>query len=316
VEVLQSVDREQIASLRERDEFFWLDLCAATPEELEAMGEALGIHPIALEDTREFGQRPKLDAYGDHVLLVYYTVRDAQNRAERLFEPVEIHLYISGGFVATVHREGCAELDALHDGLVPEDTSAEDYLVYRLLDALTDAFYPVLETLEGRIDALEGEVLTRPSQEQLGQTYRLKQEVHELQRRVTPQRDRFQTGSEVILGLPGLSRGSREYLRDVGDHLTQISGELLRQQDDLNALTSTYFNANANRLNAMATRLTVLATLFFVWTLVTGFFGQNFGWLVDHIKSQQTFLLWGVGGLVVPTIVLGGLFWVKRHDWF
>lgn len=273
MQVLQTVERDQIAAMRERDEFFWLDLCAPSVEELDTMGEALGIHPVALEDTREFGQRPKLDAYGDHVLLVFYTVRKAQNRAERLFEPVEIHLYISGGFVISVHREACAELISLHDTLVPEDTEAEDYLVYRLLDALTDAFYPALETLEGRIDSLEGEVLARPSQEQLGQTYRLKQEVHELLRRIIPQRDRFQTGSEAILGLPGLSRGSREYLRDVGDHLAQIAGELDRQQDDLNALTSTYFNANSNRLNAMATRLTVVATLFFVWTLVTSFFG-------------------------------------------
>ena len=139
MEVLEDVERDRIASLRERDEFFWLDLCAASYEQLEAMAESLGIHPVAVEDTREFGQRPKLDAYGDHVLLVYYTVRRAETRAERLFEPVEIHIYISGGFVVTVHREACRELDDLHHGLVPEDTQAEDYLVYRLLDALTDA---------------------------------------------------------------------------------------------------------------------------------------------------------------------------------
>ena len=65
-----------------------------------------------------------------------------------------------------------------------------------------------------------------------------------------PQRDRFLAGSETILNLPGLARGTKEYLRDVGDHLAQIAGELHRQQEDLTALTATYFNANANRLNA------------------------------------------------------------------
>ena len=159
-------------------------------------------------------------------------------------------------------------------------------------------------------------MLARPEQEQLSQIYRLKQEVHELARRITPQRDRFHSGSEIILGLPGLSRGSREYFRDIGDHLAQIAGELSRQQDDLNALTSTYFNANANRLNGMATRLTVVATAFFVWTLVTSFFGQNFGWLVDNITTREDFLLFGIGGLVVPTVLLGLVFWVKREDWF
>ncbi|MDP9294695.1 MAG: magnesium transporter CorA, partial [Actinomycetota bacterium] len=247
---------------------------------------------------------------------VYYSVRDPFTEAEGLFEPVEVHLYISGSFVATVRRDACVELDDLHELLVPEDTAAEDYLVYRILDALTDAFYPALERLEVRIDALEAQVLDRPGREHLVQIHRLKQEVHELLRRVTPQRDRFLTGSEIILSLPGLTRGSREYLRDVADHLAQISGELSRQHEDLMGLTSTYFNSNQNRLNAIATRFTVVATLFFAWTLVTGFFGQNFGWLTDNVKSRGDFMLFGVGGLVAPTILLGIVFYIKREDWF
>ncbi|HYM56387.1 MAG TPA: magnesium transporter CorA family protein [Solirubrobacteraceae bacterium] len=316
MDVLQEVETGRIAALRERDEFFWLDLERPSDSDLDAMAGVLSIHPLALEDTREFGQRPKLDAYEDHVLLVYYTVRDPLTEAEGLVEPVEIHLYISGGFVVTVRREECSELDHLHEMLVPEDTAAEDYLVYRILDALTDAFYPALERLEVRIDALEGEVLARPDREHLAQIHRLKQEVHELLRRVAPQRDRFHTGSEIIVSLPGLTRGSREYLRDVADHLAQIAGELSRQHEDLMGLTSTYFNSNQNRLNAIATRFTVVATLFFTWTLVTGFFGQNFVWLVDSIKSRGDFLLFGVGGLVAPTILLGIVFYIKREDWF
>ena len=316
MDVLLEVETERIAALLSRDEFFWLDLERPSAAELDAMGGVLNIHPLALEDTREFGQRPKLDAYQDHVLLVYYTVREALSEAEGLFEPVEIHLYISGGFVVTVRRDACSELDDLHELLVPQDTGAEDYLVYRILDALTDAFYPVLEKLEERIDGLESDVLARPDRDQLAQIHRLKQEVNELLRRVTPQRDRFHAGSEIILSLPGLTRGSREYLRDVGDHLAQIAGELTRQHEDLMGLTSTYFNSHQNRLNAIATRFTVAATLFFTWTFVTGFFGQNFGWLVDGVKSRGDFLLFGIGGLVGPTILLGVVFYIKREDWF
>ena len=69
MEVLETVDRERLAELRERDEFFWLDLTEPTAEDLKAVGEVLGLHPVALEDTIEFGQRPKLDLYGDHVLV-------------------------------------------------------------------------------------------------------------------------------------------------------------------------------------------------------------------------------------------------------
>jgi magnesium transporter len=317
MEVLETVDREKLAALRERDEFFWLDLTSPSPDEVKAMGEALSLHPIAVEDTIEFGQRPKLDAYGEHMLFVYYTVRRGRGDGEELFEPVEVHIYISGSFIVTVRRAQCTELDALHEELDTADSSAEDYIVYRVFDVLTDAFYPIIDLLEERIDALESQILLqRPSREQLAETYRLKQRVHELSRRVVPQRDRFMSGSDVILNIPGLARGAREYLRDVGDHLTQIASELHRQQEDLTALTATYFNANANRLNAVATRLTIGGTFFLVWTLVTGFFGQNFGWLVRNIDTRHDFLVYGVGALVIPTVIIGSLFWVNRKDWF
>jgi magnesium transporter len=317
MDVLETVDRDRLAELRQRDEFFWLDLTGPTAEDMKSVGDILGLHPVALEDTIEFGQRPKLDVYGDHVLFVFYTVRRAPETRDAPVEPVEIHIYISGSYVVTVRRSTCTELDELHEELDTADPKAEHYIVYRIFDVLTDAFYPMIEMLEERVDEVEAQVLLRrPSQEQLGEIYRLKQTVQELHRRVVPQRDQFLAGTDTILNLPGLSRGTREYLRDVGDHLAQIAGELHRQQEDLQALTATYFNANANRLNSVATRLTIGGTFFLAWTLVTGFFGQNFGWLVQNINTKHDFLIYGVGALVVPTLIIGTVFWVKRKDWF
>ena len=317
MEILTSVDREKIAALRREDHFFWLDLMDPTPQDLDMLGEMLGLHPLALEDTREWNQRPKLDRYEHHVLLVFYSARNCKSQeAQRDFAPLEVHIYISGGFIITARHEPCSELDALHDELMPEKTDIEEYLVYRILDGLTDAFYPVIDAIEKRVDTIEREVLDRPRQRHLEVIYRLKQEVHDLYRRVSPQRDLFQTtGADVIGSLPGLSRGSREYLRDVADHIAQVVGELTRQNEDLVALTATYFNANANRLNRTASRLSVAGTFFIAWTLVTGFFGQNFGWLVDHINGEGRFLAYGIGGLVIPSIALGAYFWRRREDW-
>jgi magnesium transporter len=265
VQVLTTLDEPRLRDLRARDEFFWIDLQSPSDDELDRLGTLLELHPVALEDTREFSQRPKLDVYDTHVL---------------------------------------------------EGTGEEEFIVYRILDALTDAYYPVIAALEEQIDQLEADVLGRARREHLGRIYRLKQDVHNMQRIVTGQREQFLRGQESILGLAGLSKGSRAYLRDVGDHLVQVAGELQRQTEDLQSLTSTYFNANSDRLNAVATRVTIAGTLFVVWTLVTGFFGQNFGWLVDHIKSLHAFLIFGVGGFVVPTVILLTLFWTKRDEWF
>jgi magnesium transporter len=309
VHVLTSVDEQLIARLRAEDHFFWIDLSMPSREEIEQLGHALGLHPVALEDTIEFGQRPKVDPYDGQLLLVFYTARVPA-------EPLEVHLYISGGFIATIRHDTCDALDSLHTELSEAPTHDEEALVYRILDELTDAFFPVIDALEQTIDQLEAEVLVRPRKEHLERSYRLKQDVRNLHRVAVAQRDQFNSAHDSILELPGFAAGSNPYLRDVGDHLTQISGEFLRQTEDLISLTQTYFNANADRLNAVASRLTVGGTIFVLWTVVTGFFGQNFGWLVDNIDSLEKFLFLGVGALVIPTVILLTLFWVKRRDWF
>ena len=313
--VLTDVDEERIRGERERDEFFWLDLLSPSDEELERIGKLLGLHPVAIEDTREFGQRPKMDIYDQMLLLVFYSAR-ATDDPDWPAEPIEIHVYLSGSFVITVRREPCLVLDQLHNELKDESTKEEEILVYRILDGLTDAYYPVIDAVEREIDGVEAVVLSRPRRAHLSRIYRLKQCVHALLRLVSAQKEQHHDAVTEILGLAGFSHASRAYLRDVGDHLSQVAGELQRQTDDLMSLTGTYFNANSDRLNAVATRLTIGTTLFVAWTLVTGFFGQNFGWLVDHIRSGHAFLVFGVGGLVVPTVILLALFYLKREDWF
>ena len=308
MDVLTAVDTDRIAADRQSDHPFWLDLVDPSDNEVQRLGEMLGFHPVAVEDTREFGQRPKVDVYPDHVLLVFYTARLAHDAA---ITPIEVHVYVTKGAIVTVRRDDCQLLDDLR----VRAHEIHEHPAYEILDTLTDAFYPVIEELERRVDTLEGEVLARTRREQLTTIYRLRQEVRELGRITAIQRDQFQTRSDDLMRLIRFGDAG-EYLNDIGDHLAQVAGELFRQNEDLAALTSTYFNANSDRLNAVATRITILGTLWVLWTLVTGFFGQNFGWLVDHVNTETDFFLFGLGSLVIPTVILLTLFWFKRHDWF
>lgn len=311
---MTAVDRERIDAVRAADGFFWLDLRDPSAADLETLGEMLGLHPLALEDTREWNQRPKVEPYGDNVFLVFYTAAAAAGGSPD--RSMEVHIYIGGHFVVTARRGSCAEVDLLRGRMeASEDAESEDFLVYLLLDGLTDAYYPLIERTEERIDALEAEVLQRPQGVHLERIYRLKQEIHGFDRRVEAQRDYFPAAVDAIMEIPGLSRGTRTYLRDVSDHLTQVAGELARQATDLLALRDTFYSANANKLNRAATRLSVVATFFLVATVITAFFGQNFGWLVDNIDTKADFLIFGVGGLVVPMLLLCVYFWRRRDDW-
>ncbi len=312
MDVLTTVDEARCSALKRDDEFFWLDLIDPEPEELATLGDLLGLHALAVEDTQEFGQPPKLDHYGDHVLLVFYTAREC-GEDERLFEPLEVHVYISGGFVVTVRQHPFAPLEALHDRLDEAGMTEED-AVYRILDTLVDALAHVTDRVEVRVDALEAAVLTRVEPAHVKAIYRLKQEVRDIERRTFQQHARFDGDIEAILALEGFEAGQRRYLNDVRDHLEQASGALTRQVEDLHMLTGTFYNANAQKLNVSVARLSILAAFFLVWTLVTSFFGQNFGWLVRSIDSRADFLVFGVGGLVVSTLLAAAILWWRRRD--
>jgi magnesium transporter len=311
VEVLTELDERRIQALLDRGEFFWLDLVGPGQGQLDAAGRLFGLHAAAVEDSREWEQLPKADDYHDHVLLVFFTA----SREEGRTMPREVHVYISGDWVVTVRR--CpTNLDRIHERMRGEDTDDEDLVLYRILDALADGWDPVIAELDRRVDEVEAAVLERPRQAHLPLIYRLKQEVGEGVRIADRQKHVLPEAVHTIHGVPGLTRGSREWLRDVTAHADSISSDLHRLFADLSALTDTFFNANANRLNRLATFIAVGSMFFLVWTLVTGFFGQNFGYLTRHIDSAKAFWLYEIGALVLPTVVLAALLWWRRRDWF
>jgi magnesium transporter len=247
--------------------------------------------------------------------MVFFSARTSSDDPGGIARPVEVHVYVSGGWMVTARREP-TPLDRVAEWIGGTEDRAEDQLLYHVLDALMDGWDPVVAEIDRRVDEVEIQVLERPRQNQLPAIYRLKQEVGDLMRRANPQRDMFRTGLDVIHNLPGLARGSREWLRDVQTHLDSVASNLHRLWGDLTALTETFFNANANRLNRLATIIAVASVFFLVWTLVTSFFGQNFGWLVNHIGSLRTFLLWGLGLPLALSLSFGALAWWRRRDWW
>jgi magnesium transporter len=311
MKVLTAVDPERIKALLAADTFFWLDVRGPEAEDLQTLAGLLGLHPAAVEDTIEMDQMPRLDDYGDHVLLIFFTAEASGGTAR----PLEVHVFASGGWIVTARHCPC-RLDSVHEWLARSDIANEDELLYHVLDALADGWDPVLDDIDARVDTVEIEVLARPRQGQLETIYRLRQEVSDLLRHAGPQAQLFPGALEVIHALPGLARGSREWLRDVEAHTSSVASDLRRITSDLHALSETFFNANANRLNRLATVITVGSVFFLVWTLVTGFFGQNFKWLTDHIQSRHDFLLYGIGGMIVPTIVLAIIAYVWRRSWW
>jgi magnesium transporter len=311
MQVLDSVDERAIGELIARDEFFWLDLVGPSDEQLGALAERFGWHALALEDMREQRQRPKLDRYGDQMLIVFYGVRASEDTSDEQPQLVEVHIMVSGGWVVTVRQHGCEELEQLRRRLAAESGRDEELVVYRIFDTLTDTFFPVLERIDDAIDELEDRIVLQPTDEQLQRVFRLKRRLVVLRRVITPQRDLAARTIEEIEDLPGLAGGTRDYFRDVYDHLIRVSDLIDSYRDLLTSTMDVYLSTVSNRLNAVMKQLTLVATVFLPITALTGFFGQNFGWLVLHVRSLWSFLVFGVGGALASCVILYA--WFRRQ---
>ncbi len=307
MQVLHALDLDRIAGLRERDEFFWLDLKEPTPADVDALGEVFGLNPFAVEDTREFGQRPKLDPYDGHVLLVFYGTDG--------MDVVEVHVYVSGEAVITVRHGHCSMLRHARERLGRIQARSEEEAVYRVLDALTDSFFPTLEAIEEEVEELERAILDGTTPGQREELLRLRRRLAQLRRVAGPQRDVLSAGVAVIEALPGLSADDRHmWLRDIQDHLRSIAERIDLAREALDQALDLYVAGTNLRLNQVIKQLTIVATIFLPLTFVTGFFGQNFGWLVDHISTLTAFLVYGVGGTILAALAL--MWWFRRSGFF
>jgi magnesium transporter len=289
MQVLDTVDLDAIRALHEREEFFWLDLDSPSDADLDALGELLGIPDLAVEDSKEFGQRPKLDDYGERVLIVFYGAHDS--------DLVEVHVHVSGQEVVTIRRAPCAHLWQARERAATARVRTEQDLVYRVLDALADSLRALADRYSVEVEHLEEIAFERPKPADRRRMGELRSDLFRLQQIVAPQREMLGRGGDLLETLPGLERDvARHPFRDVHDDLVVTANEI----DYLRELLTEAVNV---LINQMAGRLTIVATIFLPLTFATGFFGMNFGWLVDHISSAESFLLLGVGGMILPLII-------------
>ncbi|MGV1048612.1 MAG: magnesium/cobalt transporter CorA [Solirubrobacterales bacterium] len=307
---LDRIDRQAITDLLKRDEYFWLDLTDPAGEDAAALGELFSFHPLALEDLRKRGQRPKLDDFGGYMFLVYYGCAEADGGE---IELEEIHAFLSGGYIVTSHQRPSPPLEEARQRMQAQAPRSEQFVVYRVLDGLTDSFFPVLEQLDERMEGLDTEIFERTSPSQLEEITALRRKLVELRRVVTPQRDLLARGVDDILEIPGLEADSRNYFRDVYDHAIRISDQIDSYRDLLAGTRDAYLSVVSNRLNQITKQLTVVATIFLPLSFIVGFFGQNFRWLVVNVDSAAAFFALGIGSLVLS--VLGLLVWFRRGSY-
>jgi magnesium transporter len=290
-------------------EFFWLDLDGVDTEAHDLLLNVFGVHHLAVDDAQNFGQRPKVEDYANFMYMVVHGASADQSTTE------EVHFIFADHFVITVHRGPCPAMDTVRDRIAhrrPSELHAPQIaLIYLVIDQLVDSFFPMLNGFDNSIDELEDAILVKPTEAQLGTLFSMKRSLITVRKVITPQRDMFASIASGVTDLPGVTDDGLRYMRDVYDHLIRISDLVDGYRDLLSGVMDTHLSTVSNRLNVVMKQLTIIATVFLPLSFLTGFFGQNFSWLIGHITGWWPFAIFGLGLELVSAAGLLYLFRVR-----
>jgi magnesium transporter len=302
-------DRETARRLFNEGKLLWLDLYQPDDDTLAQLAGFLGIHPLVTEDAQHFGQRPKIEDYDSFTQIVAYGVHSMDQPL------VEVHCFYSEHYLVTVRKSDCAAFATVRQRLTRYGGKEPSrlMLLHRLLGELTDGFFPVLSEFDDRIDELQDAILAKPTDAQLGDLFTMKRWLIGARKVITPQRDMVASMADGVIELPGMTQDIERYFRDLYDHLIRISDLVDSYRDLLTGSLDSYLSTVSNRLNVVMKQLTIIATIFLPLSFLTGFFGQNFAWMVDRLTSLPVFLGLGVGTEVVAVVALLTMF--RRRGW-
>ena len=298
----------------------WLDIEGLGDVSLfQALGEKYGLHPLALEDALNVGQRPKLEPYDNHLFVVAQMVyRDQEN--EMVGE--QVSMFVCKTFLITIQEEIGTDVfnpvrERIRAGRGYIRKLGADYLCYALLDSIIDHCFPILEDLGEALEKIEDEVLQRPQTSCVAKLHEHKRTLMQLRRFVWPERDVCNALLHDESGI--VSKQTKIFLRDAYDHTVQIMDFIESYRDVVSGLMEMYLSAVGMRTNEIMRVLTVMSAIFIPLTFVAGVYGMNFDyddgkmpWNLPELHQPHGYL----GCLVImATIAIGQVMFFKRKKW-
>jgi magnesium transporter len=306
--------------------FAWIGMLRPGTDEIDAVAKEFDLHPLAVEDTVNAHQRPKLEQYGDTTFVVLRPARYVDS-AERI-DLGEVHLFLGPEFAITVRHAAEPDLGQVRKRLEADQqllTHGPHAVLYGVLDRVVDDYVPVLDGLQDDIDQIEEQVFSGQSGVSK-RIYELIQQVILFHRAVEPLRDIF-AQLRWRLGKQGNATDQelRRRLRDVEDHATRVLERLENYRALLTNLVDVQSTLVAQRQNEEMARMTQAgyeqneqtkrisswAAIAFAPTLVAGTYGMNF----DHMPELHW--TWGYPFAVLLMVTFAGLLYAlfKRNGW-
>jgi magnesium transporter len=279
---------------------------------IEKIGSHYNLHPLTLEDIVNTSHRPKLDDYDNYVFVVLkmlYYDKDEQVITEQvsfiLGDSYVLSFQESEGDVFNTVRERIR----FAKGRIR--TLGADYLLYALIDAVTDHYFIVIETMSNKIEDLEDNLFNGFSQEEISQQIQnLKREVLKVRRAIFPLREII---SKIEKNENNFIKDKTiHYFRDIYDHVIQISENIEIYRDMIWGLMDMYMTTISNKMNEVMKVLTIISTIFIPLTFMAGIYGMNFDNIPELHFKYGYFILWGL----MIVLFLSMLYYFKKKKWF
>jgi len=303
-------DVETLADYRTRDSVTWVNVQGLGDEKtLQRIAQIFSIHPLALADAVNVGQRPKFESYELHHFLI---ARMAALDAEARLTCEQVSIVFAPGYVVMFQEDPGDCFDPVRArirGGAPVRYSGADFLAYALLDCLIDNFFPVLETLGDRLEELEDEVMAQPTRQTLAKIQHIRRSLLVLHRTAWQQRDA--TNAFMREEKSHFTAAQQLYLRDAYDHAVQVIDTVETYRELTVGLVDVYLSSISNRMNEVMKVLTVMSSIFIPLTFVVGLYGMNFEFMPELHHRWGYPAVW----IMMISIVLGMVRFFTRKGW-
>jgi magnesium transporter len=298
-------DPGECEAFRKAQSVTWVNVDGLqNPALLEQLSKAMGFHVLTLEDILNTDIRPKIEDYGEYLYIVIKMLevdRDAQRiRVDQL------SLVLGESYVVSIQEEVGDPFEPVRNRIRNAAgrlrRSGADYLAHALLDLVVDQYFTVADWIGERVEALDESVTEEERGDLMQQLYALKRALIFLRKTIFPVRDVVSTLRNIDSDL--IREGTQPYLRDLHDHVVQVSDRIDTGRDLLSGLQDVYLSTLSNRTNTVMKIVAVFSSVFLPLTFITGVFGMNFEFM-PLIHRPWGFAISVVSMLVIVSGMLG-----------
>lgn len=309
----KDIDLATCLALKDSASVSWINLDGIHEiDQLEAIGKVFELHPLALEDVLNTGHPPKFEEFDNHALIItkmfYFEEQDCRIMAE------QISILLTEKNLLTFQERPGDVFDGVRDRLQRKTgrirQRGADYLAYCLVDSVVDSYFHVLEKIGDRLDQLEAELISQPTQDLLHQVHHLKGQLGFLRKAIWPMREMVGNLLHSESGL--LVESTNVFLRDLYDHAVQTLDIVESYRETASGLVDLYMSSVSQRTNEVMQVLTIMASIFIPLTFIAGIYGMNFE-LMPELKWRYGYpMVWGL----MLLCAIGMLLFFKRKKWF